>query len=422
MDNSPLCVRAEDQGWLRFRELLVERGVPVAHRAYYERWVHKWVQAGLEVGPTGSPEQCFSSWLEGQGVQEWQCRQGFQAVKLWVEANPVPVPSMDGWPAVLEEFTLRLRERHYSERTLESYLAWARRMSLWGKPVPADGTEASALVQGFLRSLVLERNLAPASLSQARNALAWLVKRVLGFELVLADKGDSHHGRKLPVVLGAETVRRLLAACHAPWDLFFGLQYGCGMRLDEVLELRIQDLGLDRGVLTVRGGKGDKDRQVPLPQRLRSLLDKHLAARRTLWEQDVVRGWAKVELPGALALKLKGADSSWEWQHLFGANRPLRHPSTGEMRRWHPMSVIVRGALQEAAEAAGVEGRVHPHLLRHCYATHLLEAGVQLREIQDLLGHARLETTMIYLHVKMPSASVQSPLDIPIHGSDSALA
>jgi site-specific recombinase XerD len=351
--------------------------------------------------------------LEAEGREEWQCRQAFQAVKVLREMLAPPPVAARSWSEVLVEFEIRLRERHYSPRTVESYLDWGRRFVRHAGGGPGEAEEVSGQVQAFLRHLVHELNLAPASLSIARNALAWLVKRVLGQELVLPDKGAAHRGRKIPQVLSRVAVQRLLGNCPDPWDLFFGLQYGCGLRLDELLELRVGDLDRERNILRVRGGKGDKDRQLPLPRSLGTRLDAHLSSRRELWQSDLPRGLARVDLPGALARKLRDADTSWEWQHVFGASRPLRHPESGEMRRWRPLEPRVRTALGEAAAAAGIDGRVHPHLLRHCYATHLLESGVPLREIQDLLGHARLETTMVYLHVRIDTASHTSPLDLP---------
>jgi integron integrase len=398
--------------WANYRQALECGGVPAHHRIYYERWVQRWLTMGLTGSPVVEAAQVFSGVLEKEGVPQWQCRQAYQAVKIWLSMVPAePASRGRSWPEVLEDFDGRLRVRHYSENTVATYLDWARRLSQRHPAVPQDAPEASRQVQEFLNSLVHEKNLSAGSLSLARNALAWLVKRVLGFDLVLADKGDSHHSRRLPVVLAPSTVRKLLSACRDPWDLFFGMQYGCGLRLGELLDLRTQDIDLVRCVLTVRGGKGDKDRQIPLPPSLRRGLEAHLTRRRVVWEDDVRKGFARVDLPHALGRKLVGADTSWEWQHVFGAHRPLRHPETGELRRWHPMEEVVRLALRDAARAAGVEGRVHPHLLRHCYATHLLEAGVSVREIQELMGHARLETTMVYMHVRSCGPGRQ-PVDL----------
>lgn len=379
-----------------------------------------WQRREILARPNSSPAQAYARLLEGEGLPGWQCRQAFQAVNHWIllfpeaseEGKPLPDERFRTWPPVLEAMTSRLRSQRYSPRTIERYLDWARQFADRHPEVPHDGDAASEAVQDFLRHLSLGRNLSPSSVSQARNALAMLFVRVLSLQLALEERGQAHHGRRLPSVVAPEVVHRLLEACRPPWDLFFSLQYGCGLRLAELLELRVGDLDLDRRVVTIRRGKGDKDRQVPLPSTLRSRLTDHLLRRGALWSSDLTQGFATVDLPFALQRKLPDAATSWEWQHLFGAPRPLRHTPTGSLRRWHPMETTVRAALRQAAVDSGVTGRIHPHLLRHCYATHLLEAGTSLREIQELMGHARIETTMIYLHVRSPTSAAQSPLDL----------
>lgn len=322
-----------------------------------------------------------------------------------------PTGKLESWNDIFQKMERNLSTRKYSPRTIQAYLDWGRKFAFRHREIPKDGEEASNAVQGYLEYLALSRNLSRASIDQARNALAWLVKKEFGFEMVLGEKGDAHHGRRLPSILAPQTVKEILDMAPEPWDLFFGLQYGCGMRLAELLELRVQDIDLRRGTVVVRSGKGDKDRLIPFPKSLQARLERHLQERQKLWLEDKARGLARVDLPGSLAAKYPHADTSWAWQHMFGSARPLRHPETGELRRWHPMESLVRDALRNAATAAGVTGRVHPHLLRHCYATHLLESGVPLPEIRELMGHARLETTMIYLHVRSPVASRFSPLD-----------
>jgi len=422
MRNSPVCEADEpasswlEEDWNRFRGRLVRDGVDPFVVPHYERWVRKWVYRSSPDSKHVDPARWFSGTLEREGFPEWQCRQAYQAVRIWREltepAEVAPPENIPSWDDVLRSMKSSLSEQHYSPRTVTTYLDWARKMSREFPEVPGSGDEASSMAQDFLRRLAVGQNLSPATISQARNALAWLVKRVLRMDLVLEEKGDAHRGRRLPQVIAPEKVIALLAACPAPWDLFFGIQYGCGLRLSELLDLRVADVDRDRGVLSVKRGKGDKDRMVPLPKILSSKLDDHLVQRRSQWECDRKEGWAKVELPFALKRKIPDAETSWEWQHVFGSRRPLRHPESGELRRWHPMEEVVRKALRVAAIAAGIEGRIHPHLLRHCYATHLLEAGTSLREIQELMGHSRVETTMIYMHVRSPVPSARSPLDV----------
>ncbi|MEN9353729.1 MAG: hypothetical protein RL318_1054 [Fibrobacterota bacterium] len=407
--------------WDAFRVRLLKDGVPKHHLPFLEARVCQWLETDLERVPRADAAGQFARWLEAQGVQDWQCRQGYQAVRIWLELEAARAPQVElpsgtsellTWPEILREMEQRLASQKYSVRTRETYLDWGRRFARNCGEVPDSSEVASEQARAFMRQMAVGRNLSAASLSQARNALAWLIRRVMGFDLVLEVKGDAHRGRRLPKILAPERVRDLLKACDAPWDLFFGLQYGCGLRLMEVLDLRVQEVDLDRGVLNVRHGKGDKDRQLPLPNAIRGHLVAHLAKRKALWEKDVVAGCAKVDLPDAMAVKYSKDTSSWEWQHVFGSSRPLRYPETGELRRWRPMESLVREALSEAALAAGLDGRVHPHLLRHCYATHLLEAGMPIKQIQELMGHARLETTMVYMHVRSPVASMRSPLDM----------
>lgn len=408
----------------RYRERLLSSGIPYAHLVHYERWLMDWRRREIPERPHVSLAKAYARLLEDEGTPAWQCRQAFQAVNHWLlllSDSPTEIPAevvgLRSWSEVLAGMTSRLESQRYSPRTIERYLDWARQFAGRHPEVPTHGEAASEAVQEFLRHLSLGRNLSPSSVSQARNALAMLFTRILSFQLVLEERGQAHHGRRLPSIVAPSVVHRLLDACRPPWDLFFSLQYGCGLRLAELLEMRVGDLDLERRVVTVRRGKGDKDRQVPLPSSLRSRLEGHLDQRKALWTSDLSHGFATVDLPFALQRKFPDAATSWEWQHLFGASRPLRHVATGSFRRWHPMETTVRAALRQAAVDADVQGRIHPHLLRHCYATHLLESGTSLREIQELMGHARIETTMVYLHVRSPTSTAGSPLDLLRNGS-----
>lgn len=409
-----------------YQAALRERGVPQHRIVFYWKWVGRWARRPREPEPGRSPASAFASSLARQGVEDWQCRQAFQAIQIWSELHPPhpllsPGPSDSSgtpdpfarqhWPTVLHFLQIRLRTSNYSPRTIEAYHDWVRRFAELVPQVPQDSQELSSAMDQFLGVLATGRNLSPASVSLARNALAWLAKNVLFLPFQLAPRGSAHVGKRLPHVVSPSQIERLLEHAGPAWQLPFALQYGCGLRLAELLDLRTQDLELDRGLLLVRRGKGDKDRRLPLPKALQSRLASHLVQRRRLYETDLQAGFAMVELPHALERKVPGLATSWEWQHLFPSPRPLRHPTQDRRVRWHPLEGTVRAALRRAAEAAGIAGRVHPHLLRHCYATHLLESGMSLREIQELLGHARLETTMVYLHVRAAPAQQRSPLD-----------
>lgn len=409
-----LCKGARREAFL---ERLRRYGVKEHVRPYYVGHLEKWLALAPE--PTRlDPGQAHAQRLARSGVPDWQCRQALQAVRVWLEVlaeeeseESAKAQAPLGWEDVARSMKEIMQGRGYSPRTIDTYLDWVRRLALEVPEVPKDSETASTAVNGFLRRLAIERKLSLASLQQGRNALAWLFRKGLGLELALEEKGNAHHGRRLPAVLSREQVRALLAACAKPWDLFFSLQYGCGLRLNEILDLRVQDLDQERGTLTVRHGKGDKDRVVPLPRRLEAKLLAHLEERRRLWEADLAAGFARVELPKALTRKLAGAETSWDWQHLFGNARPLRHPERKDLCRYHPLEATVRDAMREAAQQAGIGGRVHPHQLRHSYATHLMEAGTPMKSIQELMGHSRLETTLVYLHIRSDRTVPGSPLD-----------
>lgn len=403
---------------MSFEYTLLEARVPTHTWSYHKRWVQSWLEFQDENG-NQTPIKEFIRNLGTRGLAPWQCQQAQRAVQLWEglviqSTSDAPPPTKEEtktWKVVLRTMEENLRAKRYSPFTIRAYLDWAARLSKAHPHPPSSGEEASSMVQTFLDHLALAKNLAPASIAQARNAFAWLIRRELGLDLVLKAKGAAHHSKRLPRVLAPSVVSEILEHCPAPWDLFFSLQYGCGLRLGELLNLRIQDVDLDRSVVMVRSGKGDKDRQIPLPQSLHQRVEMHLAQRKELWAKDLEAGWAQVDLPHALNRKTPTAVDSWEWQHLFGSPRPLRHPVTGIRCRWRPMETNVREALKDAAARAGVTGRIHPHLLRHCYATHLVEMGLPLIEIQELMGHARIDTTMIYLHVRSLPEKKTSPLD-----------
>lgn len=416
MHNFPIGDGVEVGRWERFEEALGMAQVLPHQMPHFRRWVEVWLRTDA-TSRVGREAHDFAKSLELEGKPDWQCRQAFQALTLWLQLNPpetveaVEADAPPSWKAVFLRMEANLVAKRYSPRTVKTYLDWGRRLAQRHVSTPLDSAEASSMVQSYLDSLALVDNLAPATISQARNAIAWLVRKELGFELTLAAKGASHHSKRLPSILAPASVKSILEHCAAPWDLFFGLQYGCGFRLAELLDLRVQEIDLQRHVLMIRSGKGDKDRVLPIPHSLRQRLETHLVERRLQWLEDLKQGWTKVDLPYSLAKRSATAETSWEWQHVFGAPHPLRYPHTAELRRWRPLEAVVRERLKMAAREAGVPGRVHPHLLRHCYATHLLELGVPLAEIQELMGHARLETTMIYLHVRSPIETRISPLD-----------
>ncbi len=312
---------------------------------------------------------------------------------------------------LLERLRAAVRTRHYSIRTEEAYLCWARRYILFHrKRHPGEMGEAE--VAAFLSHLAVERRVAPSTQGQALNALVFLYRHVL--ERPLGDIPRVARARKrpkLPVVLTRGEVARVLQNLTGVYWLIACLQYGSGLRLLESVRLRVKDLDFDRRAVYVRDGKGGKDRVVTLPDELIEPLRRHLANRRTLFEQDRRAGRGTVYLPHALDRKYPNAAREWGWQYVFPSARISRDPRSGAERRHHLDESSVQKAVRRAVRQAGVTRPASCHSLRHSFATHLLEAGMDIRTVQDQLGHADVRTTQIYTHViQRGGLAVKSPL------------
>ncbi|MCD6526885.1 MAG: integron integrase [Desulfuromonas sp.] len=305
-----------------------------------------------------------------------------------------------------------LRVEHYALKTEQSYWQWIRRFVAYHhdrKPSSMDAPE----IHAFLSYLALNKGVAASTQNQALNAIVFLYKKV-----VRKDVGDfsdfprARMGKRLPVVCSREEVQRLFHYIDGVEGTVIRLLYGTGMRIMESLRLRVQDISFDRNEITVRGGKGNKDRRVPFPEALRNELRAQIDWRKELFEQDKAEDKHEVELPGALARKYPAAPYEWKWQYVFPAAKFSTDPRSGRVRRHHLHEIRIQRAVKKAAQAAEITTRITPHTLRHCFATHLLEAGQDIRTVQELLGHSDVKTTMIYTHVlnKGP-LGVVSPLD-----------
>lgn len=305
-----------------------------------------------------------------------------------------------------------LRLRHHSPRTEEAYLHWLRRF--WhfsGRRDPA--TLGASEVTAFLNDLAVTQRVAAATQNQALAAVLFLYRHVLGQDLPwLDDLVRAERPAHLPTVMSRDEVRRVLAAMDGTPRLMAVLLYGAGLRLLECCHLRVKDVDFDRNQLTIRRGKGDKDRMTMLPGAVRSDLREHLRRMKVQHDRDLAVGAGWVELPDALGTKLPNAGREWSWQWVFPATRKYHHAETGQMRRHHLHETVVQGAVREAVLAAGISKRATCHTFRHSFATHLLEDGSDIRTVQELLGHANVATTMIYTHVlNRGPAGVRSPAD-----------
>ena len=304
-------------------------------------------------------------------------------------------------PKLLEQYRERLRVKHYSLRTEDAYLHWARRFIYFhGKRHPREmgGPE----VEAFLSHLATEGRVASSTQNQALAALLFLYREVLQQELPWMDgMVRAKRPARVPVVLTEGEVRALLAQLD-----------GTGMRLLEGLRLRIKDVDFERREITVRDGKGGRDRRTMLSERLIEPLRTHLARVKGLHERDLAEGFGEVYLPYALARKYPRAGRSWPWQYVFPSGSRSTDPLDGVIRRHHLDEKVVQRAVSEAARKAGIAKPVSPHILRHSFATHLIEGGYDIRTVQELLGHKDVSTTMIYTHVlNKGGRGVKSPLD-----------
>ncbi|MHC4763701.1 MAG: integron integrase [Planctomycetota bacterium] len=319
---------------------------------------------------------------------------------------------------LLDEVRRTIRVRHYSRDTEKTYLHWIERFvrfhagdGTWRHPQDLGAAD----VEAFLTDLAVRHKVAASTQNQALNAIIFLYRHVLAQELGNIDAVRAKRPRRMPVVLSRAEVVALFEQMHGPSRLMAQLMYGSGLRVSECCRLRVKDVDLDRMQITVRQGKGDKDRIVMLPQAICSALAEHLAWRTKLHARDLQRGSGWVELPGAFARKEPRAATSLAWQFLFPSRRVCRRSGDGQYTRYHTHPSAIQRAVKEAAAAAGIAKRVTCHTLRHSFATHLLEAGYDVRTVQKLLGHRKLETTMIYTHVmETGPAGVCSPLDVPV--------
>ena len=315
-------------------------------------------------------------------------------------------------PRLLDLVRARIRFKHYSLRTEQAYVDWIRRfVRFHGNRHPSDlGHEA---VVAFLTHLATDLAVAAATQNQAQSALLFLYRDVLGCDLPLLDGiARAKASMRLPVVLTRDEVASLLASLRGAHRLLGELLYGSGLRIMEGVRLRVKDLDLERREILVRDGKGAKDRVTVLPGRLVRPLRGHLHDTAHLHRIDLRGGCGAVWLPAALERKYPRASRDWCWQYVFPADRRSVDPRTGVVRRHHMSDQSFQRAMREALRAADIAKPATPHTLRHSFATHLLEAGSDIRTVQELLGHADVSTTMIYTHVlNRGGRCVVSPLD-----------
>jgi integron integrase len=376
-----------------------------------------------------------------QFIKELECRKSETAVMLahravmWFiifsedrerESNPVAVEDprvkniwFDFSASMIRQVRELIRLKHHSMKTEKSYLSWTRRLldfiEKQGSAVLVDGKPKLTAdhLRSYLSYLAVEKRVSAATQEQALNALLVLFRSILqididGLSTVLRAKKR----KRLPVVLSQEEVAAVLKNLRNPYRLMASLLYGCGLRLEEGLSLRVKDINFENESVEVRSGKGGKDRITVLPRVLRKGLEEHLGDLKLLWEEHRKRDLPGVYLPEALDRKYPNLAKDWSWFWLFPARNAFTDPRTGRTGFWHVHPSVLQKRIKIALSAAGVSKLASAHSLRHSFATHLLEDGYDIRTIQELLGHSSVQTTMIYTHVAVRNKrGVRSPLE-----------
>jgi integron integrase len=414
-----------------FQEFLrAHRLAPDNHIPYLASWVNRFLSFLNRSGDKDINEIVlgFIDHLKtNRNLADWQIRQAEEALQIYLDrykggdalhnaSSSEKEPS--GGSSMLDAMRRLIRLKHYSYSTERTYLDWTRRFFAFleekrGKSV-LSASVAEEDIKDFLTSLAVKHRVAASTQNQAFNALLFLVRDVLNKNFGdLSGTVRAKRGQRLPVVLSTGEVRELFRHLSGRTLLIAQLLYGSGMRMMECARLRVKDIDFDTPLVFVRNAKGDNDRTTILPAALKDGLLGQLQQAKALHEADLAAGYGEVYLPGALERKYPKAPKEWGWQYVFPAERLSVDPRSGKVRRHHISDTAIRSALRVAIKKAGIVKHATVHTLRHSFATHLLMNGVNIREVQELLGHKNVETTMVYTHVMRDMTNAPaSPLDL----------
>ncbi len=421
-----------------YGDFLLKRAMVASGKErYFISWVRRFLQN--EDSFKGSKwEDMLPQYLEylerDSHIASWQLDQAHQAVTLYFQnflgapgtVVEMPASSISDEEVVvfdaakvLGDLKEWLRIKHYAYKTEQSYMKWCKRFLSYSRecfPTLEEGTVVISpeLIKDFLAQLAIKGKLSKSSQNQAFSALLFVCRNVLRMELKDMEKSlRAKAGRKLPLVLSPLEIKNLLSRVSGTRGLILRLIYSSGIRLSECARLRVKDLDFEQNLLFVRSGKGDKDRSTLLAEQVQGDLKKHLAKVRKLHDSDLASGFGEVFMPGALGRKYPAACREWGWQYVFPSAKLSVDPRTNVTRRHHVSESSIQKAMKKAVRDADLVKPASVHTLRHSFATHLLLNGVDLRQIQDYLGHVSVETTMIYTHVvKDLRNPAISPLDL----------
>jgi integron integrase len=410
-----------------FQEYLAARKLVPSNRiSFFAHWVNRYFRYAEKYGVDASDynENAILGFLKDlrsdKRIKDWQPGQADDAIKLYYfhfrgkKSKSQHILAASGLPDLKAEMVRLIRLKHYSYSTERTYLQWVDRFEVYLQHTGRELNIAdSSDLKQFLSHLALKRNVSSSTQNQAFNALLFLFRHVLKRSIEDIDTAvRAKRGSKLPVVLTIEEVRHLFENMEGKDRLIAEMIYGSGVRLMELARLRVQDIDFEAKTIFVRSGKGDKDRCTILPEAVIERLKEHLKDVEALHKKDLTAGHGAVHLPDALERKYPRAAAEWGWQYVFPSSNLSVDPRTGVVRRHHISDSTIQSPIKAAVRNAGIVKHATVHTLRHSFATHLIMNGVNIREVQELLGHKSVETTMIYTHVlRGMSNAPKSPLD-----------
>jgi integron integrase len=408
--------------YINFSDFLEKKSnISEDHIKYYIFWLNKYINYCKDNNLNLSSD--FTKEYLGKlsmKYEEWQVKQADETLRYYFHYQSidnvesiVEIPgSNEEWGNLLSETKNVIRLKHLSYSTEKIYLSWLKKFRDYLKVKPVDNI-LSEDIKGYISSLAVDRKRSASSQNQAFNALIFVYKNVLHKDP--GDLSETIRGKKgftLPVVMTSNECINVIDHLDGIYKLMAMIIYGGGLRLSECIRLRIQDIDFERNVITVRSGKGNKDRETLLPESVVENIHKHISEIRQLYDKDRENCIEGVNMPEGLGNKYKNAAIEWKWFWLFPSKNLSVDPRTALVRRHHIQPITLQKQVKRAVDKAGIVKRASVHTFRHSFATHLLEAGYDIRTIQELLGHSNVQTTMIYTHVaKRNKLGVRSPID-----------
>lgn len=414
----------EFQKFLLERKLAPEKNIP-----YLAYWVSRYLEFSQkhEHDATEYIESAVLEFLDAlrreKKVLDWQPRQAEDAIKLYYfhylgksDRKQYTGTPTDDIPNIVKETRRMIRLRHYSYSTERTYIQWIERFLAYVqhtvKKKSIDDISTPDF-KNFMSHLALNQRVSASTQNQAFNAILFLFRNVLGKETGdLSNSVRAKRGLRLPVVFSVNEIKTLFSHMSGKNLMLTELLYGSGLRLMELARLRVKDIDFDADTIFIRSSKGDKDRSTVLPEAVKERLKEHLKEIKVLHNNDLNKGYGEVFLPDALSRKYPNAGRAWAWQYVFPSSKLSVDSRTGRIGRHHISGTTIQDAVKKALYKSGIPKHASVHTLRHSFATHLLQSGVNIREVQSLLGHKHVETTMIYTHVlRNMSNAPKSPLD-----------